>query len=344
MQKLTIHSPIALESGSELPELTIAYHTYGKLNARRDNVVWICHALTANSDAADWWSGLVGTGKLLDPARFFIVCANMIGSHYGSTSPKDINTQTGLIYGLSFPLITIRDMVEANIKLRQHLGIHRIELLLGGSMGGQQAMEWAIMEPSRIQNLGLLACGARQPAWAIAINESQRMALAADPTFASIGTDAGAAGLMAARAMAMVSYRSYDSYNATQTEGDERTEHFSAASYQRYQGQKLQRRFHAHCYWSLGRSMDSHHVGRNRGGIPAALSQITAQTVVIGISSDGLFPVDEQRQLARLIPNARLHIIDSHYGHDGFLLEFDSIAVILKALLTSQVSQVVVAA
>ena len=334
MQKLHIDTPFELENGAVLPELTLAYHTYGRLNARRDNVVWVCHALTASSDAADWWSGLVGEGKLLDSAKYFIVCANMLGSDYGSSSPRDIDRRTGQVFGLNFPLVTVRDMVMANIKLRQHLGIQQIELLLGGSMGGQQAMEWAIVEPSRVRNLGLLACGARQPAWAIALNESQRLALVADPTFVEVDADAGAAGLVAARAMAMISYRSFESYNATQTDNDGRTDGFSAASYQRYQGLKLQRRFHAHCYWSLGRSMDSHDVGRNRGGVVAALGSITAKTAVIAISSDGLFPVSEQRQLARLIPDARLYVIDSHYGHDGFLLEFEQISAILKRLLT----------
>jgi homoserine O-acetyltransferase/O-succinyltransferase len=187
---------LALESGQELPEsYSIAFHTYGTLNPAQDNVVWICHALTANSDAADWWSGLVGKGKLFDPNKHFIICANIIGSCYGSTGPLSVNPVSGQPFYHDFPMLTIRDVVNGLNNLRKYLGIHKIATLIGGSLGGMQALEWAIMEPNLVENLILIATCARQSPWGIAFNESQRLAIEADKTWHTSAPNAGDAGL-----------------------------------------------------------------------------------------------------------------------------------------------------
>lgn len=334
MKKLKHNYPFRLESGGTLPELEIAYHTYGRLNERRDNVVWICHALTANSDAAEWWPGLVGEGKLFDPAEFFIVCANMPGSCYGSTGPRSVNPLTGGPYGPDFPLVTIRDMARALQLLQAHLGINRIKLAIGGSMGGQQVLEWAVMDPDLFDNICVPASNAAHSPWGIAFNEAQRMAIAADPSLYEDGDNAGGKGLEAARAIAMLSYRSYRSYRHTQSEDThEKFDGFRASSYQQYQGLKLRRRFDPWSYLSLSKSMDSHNLGRGRESVEAALATIRAQALIIGIESDILFPVEEQIAIADGIPCARLEIIDSLYGHDGFLIEYEKIDALVRPLL-----------
>ena len=334
MDYLKIDRPFVLENGAILPDLTIAYTTYGRLSEKQDNVIWICHALTANSEPHDWWSGLVGEGRLFDPESYYIVCANMLGSCYGSSGPQSTDPATGHSYGRSFPQVTIRDMVKCHRILQGHLGIERILLGMGGSMGGQQVLEWAIADPSIFECICLIATNAQHSPWGIAFNEAQRMALKADPTFASEDPDGGAAGLEAARAIGMLSYRSYATYrNTQQDETNEKLDDFRASSYQRYQGVKLRKRFHAYAYYILSKAMDSHNVGRGRASIGKALQKITAKTAVIGIETDILFPVQEQRFLAEHIPDAFLEIIESPYGHDGFLVEYDKIAGVIKTFI-----------
>lgn len=317
----------ALESGKKLKSLTIAYHTYGKLNKEKSNVIWVCHALTANSDVFDWWAGLFGKNDLFNPKDYFIICANVIGSNYGSTGPLSINSTTGLPYYLAFPEFTVRDLVTAHELLADVLGINGIEMLIGGSLGGQQALEWAIKTPERIKNLVVLASNAQHSPWGIAFNESQRLAITADRTFYANAKDGGAKGLKAARSIALLSYRSYESYHKTQQEQDlKKKADFNASSYQRYQGDKLLKRFNAYSYFYLTKAMDSHNVGRGRVSVKAALALITANTLVIGIKNDLLFPLEEQQFLARNIENAQFIEIDSFYGHDGFLIELKALA------------------
>jgi homoserine O-acetyltransferase/O-succinyltransferase len=312
-----------LECGKSLPSIDIAYSTYGTLNEAKDNVIYVCHALTANADVAGWWPGMVGEDSVLNPKKYFIVCANLLGSCYGTTGPASINPETNEKYGTSFPLLTVRDLVRAHQLLAEHLQLKSIHLLCGGSLGGQQAMEWAIMQPSFIKNLFVMATNPRHSAWGIAFNEAQRMAL-----------EAGEKGLEAARAIAMLSYRNYTMYENTQTDIHEKLEDFRAASYQRYQGMKLRNRFDAASYYTLSKTMDSHHVGRGRNSMHEALAQITARTLVVGISSDILFPVKEQEFIAESIPGALLEIIPSDYGHDGFLIEVKAISSLLKTHLS----------
>ncbi|MEO7310092.1 MAG: homoserine O-acetyltransferase [Chitinophagaceae bacterium] len=318
-------APIQLENGLVLNDLRIAFHTFGELNEAKDNVIWICHALTANSDAADWWPGMVGPGKAFDTDIHFIVCANILGSCYGTTAAR-------LFIDNQLPaFITIRDMVQAHIVLRQHLGIEKIQLLVGGSMGGYQSMEWALAEPAIIQRQFLLVTGAAESAWGIAIHTAQRLAIEADASW--LQTSGGAKGLKAARAIGMITYRNYKQYMLSQSDSQdtEKTDDFKASSYINYQGEKLVSRFNAKSYWALTKSMDSHNIARGRGGnIGEVLAQLLQPTLIIGINSDFLCPTQEQQVLASYLPQSQLHIIDSLYGHDGFLTETVKVSGILR--------------
>ena len=304
-----------------LPQLDIAYHTYGTLNALRDNVIWVCHALTANSDVADWWPHTVEEGRFLDPAKHFVVCANILGSHYGTTGPLSINPTTGEPWYGDFPAFTIRDMVAAHQVLAEALGIDRIKALVGSSVGGFQAVEWAVMEPSRFEKLILIATAAKASPWTIAIDETQRMAIEADATFGERRADAGMRGMAAARALGLLTYRGSLGYNLTQQDPKEAPAVHRASTYQQYQGEKLCRRYNAYSYVAILNAFDTHDVGRGRRGLEQELAQITAETILVGITSDIIFTPEEMRTLQLQIPESRYYEIDSPFGHDGFLVE-----------------------
>jgi homoserine O-acetyltransferase len=324
-----------LEAGGALPEISITYTTYGKLNEAKDNVVWICHALTANSDAMEWWPGMVGPGFCIDPEKYFIVCANFLGSCYGTTGPLSANPRTGQPYYSDFPFITIRDMVKAHILLKQHLQIEKIHLLIGGSMGGYQALEWCVLEPGVIDNLFLLATSATESAWGISVHTAQRLAIEADATWKDHSPQAGKKGLKAARAIGLLTYRNYEILKQKQTDPDiGKLDQFKASSYITYQGEKLVNRFNAYTYWLLTKAMDSHHLARGRkDSIEEVLKTIIQRTLIIGISSDILCPEQEQKFLAEHMPNATFVSIDSAYGHDGFLIESEKISGYLSKWL-----------
>jgi len=328
-----------LENGKKLRNLQIAYQTYGKLNATKDNVIWACHALTANADVLDWWKGLFGNNALFNPDEHFIICANVLGSHYGSTNPLSINPVTSLPYYLSFPDFTIRDMVAAHQLLAAHLGINKVKVLIGGSLGGQQALEWALTDSKAIENLIVIATNAAHSPWGIAFNESQRLAITTDRTFYAQKPDGGQKGLKVARSIALLSYRTYDAYAATQLESvNDKTDNYRASSYQNYQGEKLCKRFNAYSYWYLSKAMDSHNVGRGRKSIVDALQTIKANTLVIGIDNDVLFPLSEQEFLGKYIPGAIFRNIQSAYGHDGFLIETDTLTNIIGNFLKENIN------
>lgn len=325
-----------LESGQTLQQLTIAYHTFGTLAPDADNVVWVCHALTANSDVADWWPGTVAPGRFLDPDKYFVVCANILGSCYGTTGPMSINPATGKPYYRTFPALTMRDVVKAHRLLASHLGIGKIHALVGSSVGGFQAVEWAVQEPERFGRLALIATAEAASPWAIAIDETQRMAINADPTYASDTPEGGAAGLAAARAIGLLTYRGGDGYNITQQSPEEAytgAVPHRACTYQQYQGQKLVKRFDAYSYMAILNTFDTHNVGRGRGGIEAALSAITCPTLVIGLSTDIIFPPTQMQSLAAMIPGARYAQLSSPFGHDGFLVEADALNSLLKPFM-----------
>lgn len=327
--------PFELEQGGILENFKIAYHTYGSLNADADNVVWVCHALTANSDVADWWPNTVAPGRFLDPEKWFVVCANFIGSPYGTTAPLSENPATGEPYYQNFPKFTIRDIVAAHKLLAEHLGIGRINALIGCSVGGFQAIEWAVEEPKRFGRLVLLATDAVATPWTIAIDETQRMAILADPTWGKPAADAAAEGLAAARAIALLSYRGPSGYNLTQRDPQSDTilPSHRACTYQRYQGEKLVRRYNAYSYVAILDAFDTHDVGRGRGGMQAALNRLTMPTLVVGLTTDIVFPAEEMRNLASKISTARYAEIQSEFGHDGFLVESDQLNALLVPFL-----------
>ncbi len=332
--KFHYKKPFTLESGTTLQGYTLDYTAAGTLNSSGTNVVWVFHALTANSDPSEWWPGLVGEGKFFNPANHFIICVNMPGSCYGSTGPGDINPDTGKLWLHDFPFFTIRDMVHVYQTLRLALGINRIEFGIGGSMGGQQLLEWAIEEPGLFRHIIPIATNAVHSPWAKAFNASQRLCIEVDPTWSEHHLKAGMNGMKVARSVALLSYRNYETYEKGQSETDDTLiDKFKSESYQRYQGEKLAARFNAFSYFFLSKSMDSHNVGRGRPGLKAALGQIRASTLVIGVSSDLLFPLAEQKYLAASIPSAEFTAIDSMYGHDGFLLEYEQISERILAFI-----------
>lgn len=322
-----------LESGEELPEFTLAYHTFGKLNEAKNNVVWVIHALTGSSNPEEWWPGVVGKNCVINPDKHFIICANCLGSPYGSTNPLSDDKRTGKPFYHNFPLITIRDIVRSFELLRTHLGIERIRLVAGASLGGQQALEWSVMAPDVMEHLLLIATNAKHSPWGIAFNESQRLAIAADQSWKENKPDAGLAGMLAARSIAMLSYRSAQGYNTTQYDDREILDGFRVQSYQQYQGEKLVKRFNAFSYWTLSKAMDSHNIGRNRGGLESALSSVRAKTTILGIETDILFPLEEQKYLYRYIPHARLDVIHSELGHDGFLTESLKVTQVIENVM-----------
>ena len=323
---------LVLESGAALRDPVIAYDTYGTLNAARDNVAWVCHALTANSDVADWWPHTVETDRFLDPDRHFVICANILGSPYGTTGPMHECASLGRPWYGDFPAVTIRDMVAAHRLLAHALGIRGIDVLVGSSVGGFQAVEWAVTDPGFIRKLALIATAPKATPWTIAIDQTQRMAIEADGTFGEHRPDAGAAGLAAARALGLLTYRGGSGYNLTQQDPDDALRPAAAhraSTYQLHQGEKLRKRFDAYSYHAILDAFDSHDIGRGRGGTEAALGRITARTLAVAITTDLLFPPDEMRRWSARIPDSRYREIDSPFGHDGFLVEYDLLNDIL---------------
>ena len=323
-----------IERGGELPELEIAYSTYGKLNEQRDNVIWVCHALTANSEVDDWWPHTVEKGRFLDPEKWFVVCANILGSHYGTTGPLSVDPRTGEPYYDTFPKVTIRDMVNAHKILADKLGIDRIHALMGSSVGGFQAMEWAIMEPERINKLFLIATDTEVTPWVAGLNETQRMAIRADKSYGKKSVEAGKEGMATARAIGLLSYRGPSGYNLSQKNHEDMPD-FShrATTYQNYQGEKLCNRFNAYSYMAILDAFDSHCVGRGRKSREDALKEIKADTTCIGITTDILFPPERMKKIASEIAGAKYHEIESEFGHDGFLVEYEQLDRIIKSII-----------
>jgi homoserine O-acetyltransferase len=328
MNTLETKEHFKLENGEYLPGLVFAYNSYGKLNEAKDNVVWVCHALTANSDVFDWWPGVVGENCVINPEDHFIICVNIIGSCYGSSGPLTIDPENEQPYYSSFPVVTIRDIINAFILVRKKLGIEKIKLLMGGSMGGYQVLEWCLMEPKVIQTSFVITTSAAESAWGIAIHTAQRLAIEADQTWKDRSADAGKNGIKAARGIGMLTYRNYKIFHQKQSDPDfSKTDNYKASSYILHQGNKLSDRFNAQSYWLLTKSMDSHNIARGRfDSLEKALQQIHQPMLVIGIDSDILCPVPEQKFLVDNIPNSTLHVISSDYGHDGFLVEAEIIS------------------
>ncbi len=310
-----------LESGKILLELKIAYQTFGAINSDKSNVVWAFHALSANANVLEWWPGLFGENDYFNPKDHFIICANVIGSPYGSTAPTDLN----------FPLFTVRDVVKTQLILADALQVNQIKVAIGGSFGGNQALEFAYSFKGKIDNLILLVSNVQESAWGKAIHQAQRMTLKADTTFGE--KNGGKKGVKAARAIAMLTYRTQDAYIKTQTDDDERINNFKAASYIQYQGDKFEKRFNALSYYYLSKCLDTHHIGRGRGGVQKTLSKINQKTLLIGIDTDMLITPNQQKFMLQFMSNAVYKEIHSDFGHDGFLIETKAISKLIKEFL-----------
>lgn len=323
------------ESGDRLLDPQIAYQTWGKLNESGTNAVLVAHALTGSADASDWWYGLFHEGGILDLDRQFVVCTNVLGGCYGSTGPGSINPETGRPYSGDFPKVTIRDMVRIQQALFDNLGVQSIESGLGGSMGAMQILEWALLD-HRLKSMVVIGTNAAHSAWTIGISEAQRQAIYADPDWQDgFYHESGRKpdrGLAAARMMAMITYRSHHSFQERfgREEQQGQSDVFKVESYLRYQGQKLVNRFDAMTYVRLTQAMDSHDLGRGRGGLEHALASIQIPSLVVGIDSDILYPTVEQTYMAEHIPNAQYVEIQSEDGHDAFLIEFDQMDRIMR--------------
>lgn len=323
---------LELESGVTLPGLQIAFRTWGRLSPRADNAVIVCHALTGSADADDWWAPLFGPGRCLDPERHFIVCSNVLGGCYGSSGPTT-PAPDGQPWGARFPRVTIRDQVRAQMVLADALGIRHIRFVIGGSMGGLQALEWAVLDPQRVAAVVSIAASGRHAPWCVAWSEAQRLALAADPKYRGGDYDPAdppLAGLAAARAVAMVSYRSPGSLNQrfARSSGAEvfgeraaAPDDFAVQGWLRHHGAALSERFDANSYRVLLDAMDSHDLGRGRGGCSKALSRIHQPVLVGSVPSDALYVPEDQLFLVSQLSRATLIAIDSEHGHDGFLID-----------------------
>ncbi len=322
--------PLHLESGQVLEQYTIAYTTYGELNEDQSNVIWVVHALTGDAQVANWWSGLVGENALYNFSSHFIICANLLGSGYGSTNALSENPLTGTPYFYDFPVLSTRDLAQSLECLRQHLNIEQIHTLIGGSLGGQVALEWAYTLGSRLQHAIIIASTAKTSPWVIGFNEAQRMAIAADNTWGQNHLDAGKKGLEAARAIAMLSYRNPSDLNTKQKESEEKLDNFLAASYLKYQGAKLANRFQAFSYYTLTKAMDSHDIGRGRGSVETALEVIQSKVLAVGVNSDLLFLAEESRFLSQAVPTGYYGEIVSTAGHDAFLIEFAQLSNLIE--------------
>ncbi len=340
---------LELECGEELQDLSVAYETWGTLNEARDNTIVVCHALTGHSTAADtsekegWWQGLVGQGLAIDTNKYFVVCANVLGSCYGTTGPGSINSKTGKAHGIKFPAITIRDMVKVYALCLDQIGIKRIHTVIGGSLGGMMVLEWGAMYPEKTERLISIAACAQHPAWATAWNEIQRQAIRNDPAWQKGAyVRQPSQGLALARMAAMISYRSAPAFEQKFSRKKihgalgvpyVNEKFFEVESYLHYQGNKLVKRFDANSYLYLTRAMDSHDLARGRGVLKSVLNAIRAKTLCVGISSDVLYPCDLMKSTAKEIPNGTYAEIDTEDGHDAFLIAYEQLNFLVKTFL-----------
>ncbi len=335
---LELPGPFDLESGARLPSLTVAFRTWGRLDPEGGNAVLVCHALTGSPDLERWWSPLLGPGRALDPAHDFVVCSNVLGSCYGTTGPATERPDGAGRWGGSFPDVSVRDMVRVQAALLDTLGVRRLRLVLGGSLGGMQALEWAATLPERVAAIAPMAVSARHSAWCIAFSEAQRQAIFADPRWRGgsyPAHDPPEAGLAVARQIAMCSYRSRESLErrfSREPAGDGR---FAVEGWLAHHGRALVERFDAASYVALTRSMDTHDVGRGRGGVREALARVRVPALVVSIDSDVLYPPPEQRELAEALPEGRLATLRSPHGHDAFLIEGDAVNGLLAGFRAS---------
>jgi homoserine O-acetyltransferase len=361
--RLATDRPFVLEGGEQLEDISVAYETWGELAADSDNAILVCHALTGDSHAAGamtpghaapgWWDGLIGPGQAIDTDRWFVVCANVVGGCQGSTGPasSDPRHPDGLPYGSAFPVVSIRDIVRTQTAVARDLGVARWMSVIGGSMGGMQVLEWGVMFPERVRSLVPIATAAAASAQQIAFGSAGRKAIRLDPLWRGGDYYAGGPGegptegLSIARSIAQITYRSDDVFTdrfgrevVESLDGFSMWQRFEVERYLEYHGAKLARRFDANSYLCLTKAMDLHDLARGRGGMREALARISVPALVVGISSDSLYPTYQQRQVCEALdaqgtPNEYVEI-DSRHGHDSFLIDLDQLGPPLARFLS----------
>lgn len=353
---------LPLHAGGSFGPVTLAYETWGTLNSSGDNAILLTHALTGSSHAHDttqpddpraaWWNPLIGPGRPFDTERYFVICSNVLGGCYGSTGPASFDPNANHAYGLSFPLVTIRDMVNAQRCLIEHLGVRQLAMVAGGSVGGQQALEWAVTYPEMVRKVVVVAATAALTAQAIAFSEVERQAIMADPRWQNghyVPGQGPEAGLAIARMLAMITYQSEEDmeqrfarrpaqrHNVLAPSGYTAFgDSFDVENYLYYQGEALVRRFDANSYLYLSRAMDLYDVSAGYPSLETALRRIQSQMLFIGIRSDFLFPAARVRLLAEQVrqlgASATYVELDSPHGHDAFLKEWEQMTAALKSI------------
>jgi len=338
--------PFRLENGAELPEVDIRWAMYGELNAAGDNALLVCHALSGSSRVADWWPEMFGASGLFDTSRYCVIGTNLIGGCYGSTGPSSIDPRTGKPYGASFPVVTVRDMVRAQAQALAQIGVRKLHTAIGGSVGGMQALQWAVDYPDRIGRcIAIGTCPL--PAMGLALNHLQRQAIQLDPAFQGGDYFAGGkptGGLALARQIAMISYKSAGlldkryarNPNRTGTEDPVRSieDRFDVAGYLDHQGDKFNKRFDANTYLILSKAMDTFELGRGYRSEAEALARVKCPVLLVGISTDWLFPCTDIRALGERLRQAGAHCeyaeLESDHGHDGFLADMAQLVGVIR--------------
>lgn len=325
---LTVPGDFVLENGECLQDVEIAYRTWGDPANADEHAILICHALTGSADVGAWWPNIIGPGKAFDPAHDYIICSNILGSCYGSTGPVSLKPKSSERYRADFPRISVRDMVELQRLLLDELGVEQVELVTGPSLGGMQALEWAISHPQRVRSVVPIGVGGRHSAWCIGVSEAQRAAIAADPNWNDgyySDDSPPSKGLAAARMMAVCTYRSWQSFDQRFGREQHTDDQYQVQSYLRHQGEKINDRFDANTYVTLTHAMHTHDVSRGRGDYEDVLRALSQPALIVSVSTDALYPPEEQQVLARHLPSARYEILESAHGHDGFLIETEEL-------------------